>query len=135
MASAFDINVIEDESIENMIYNGIEAGFLFAIRFTAYRGTQLSCMESFEVYLDGEKIEDRDIRFCLNKKEFLLDGLKDLAQEYWFILENAIIKVWNGKALKGEHQIEVKYTYRIPYTGYFGSYLIQEGIGKKRVTL
>lgn len=133
MASAFDINVIEENSIENLIYDGIEAGFQFSIRFTAYRGSHLSCIEGFHVQLDGKEVDKGQIRFCLNGKEFLIDQLKDLYQEYWFIRDSAVIKVMNGKALKGKHQIDVHYSFRIPYTGYFGSYLVQEGIGNREV--
>ena len=129
MASAFDINVIDENSIENIIFNGIEAGFQFAIRFTAYRGTQLSCIESFTLKLDGIEVEKKDIRFCINGKEFLIDQLKDLYQEYWFIQDSAIIKVMNGSALKRGQEIKINYSYRIPYTGYFGDYLVQEGNG------
>ena len=133
MVSAFDINVIEENSIENLIYDGIEAGFQFSIRFTAYRGSHLSCIEGFHVQLDGKEVDKGQIRFCLNGKEFLIDQLKDLYQEYWFIRDSAVIKVMNGKALKGKHQIDVHYSFRIPYTGYFGSYLVQEGIGSREV--
>lgn len=133
MASAFDINVIEENSIENLIYDGIEAGFQFSIRFTAYRGSHLSCIESFHVQLDGKEVDKGQIRFCLNGKEFLIDQLKDLYQEYWFIRDSAVIKVMNGEALKGRHQIDVHYSFRIPYTGYFGSYLVQEGIGCRTI--
>lgn len=133
MASAFDINVIEENSIENLIYDGIEAGFQFSIRFTAYRGSHLSCIEGFHVQLDGKEVDKGQIRFCLNGKEFLIDQLKDLYQEYWFIRDSAVIKVMNGKALKGKHQIDVHYSFRIPYTGYFGSYLVQEGNGCRTI--
>lgn len=129
MASAFDINVIEPGSIKNIVYQGIAAGFQFDIRFTAYRGTHLSCIESFALALDGEQVEEREIRFCLNGKEFLIGQLPDLYQEYWFIRDAATIKVLNGKTLTDGQEIKIHYTYRIPYTGYFGSYLVQEGNG------
>lgn len=135
MASAFDINVIREDSIKNIVYHEIEAGFQFNIRFTAYRGTHLSCMESFEVLLDEKRIDDKKIRFCLNGKEFLPDHLKDLSQEYWFVLDEAVIKVLNGRKLSGVHRIQIRYSYRIPYTGYSGSYLVQEGIGDRCANL
>jgi hypothetical protein len=135
VASAFDINVIEEESVENLVYEGIEGGFQFRIRFTAYRGSHLSCIESFQLKLDGKEVNKAQIRFCLNGKEFLIDQLKDLYQEYWFIQNSAIIKVMNGEALRGTHQIDVRYSFRIPYTGYFGSYMVQEGIGSRSVNI
>jgi len=135
MASAFDINVLEENSIKNIINNGIEAGFSFDIRFTAYRGTWLSCLEQFDVFLDGIKVPDDEVRFCLNQKEFLPQQLKELAWEYWFISDSATIKVLLQRALHGEHRIQVKYAYRIPYTGYFGSYLVQEGNGGRTVMM
>ena len=133
MASAFKINVIEEDSVENLIYEGIEAGFQFKIRFAAYRGSHLSCIESFSLKLDGREVEKRDIRFCINGKEFLIEQLKDLYQEYWFIRDSAVIKVLNGEALKGTHQIDLTYSFRIPYTGYFGTYMIEEGNGMRVV--
>ena len=130
MASAFDINVIEEGSVKNLAYEGVEAGFSFRIRFTAYRGTHLSCIEDFHVTLDGQEVDPGQLRFCLNGKEFLVEQLKDLYQEYWYIRDSAVIKVLSGKTLKGDHRIGINYRYRIPYTGYFGSYLIQEGNGE-----
>ncbi len=135
MASAFDINIIQEGSIQNIIYHDIEAGFQFNIRLTAYRGTHLSCIESFEVMLDEKKVNDRDIRFCLNGKEFLPVQLKDLSQEYWFVLDEAVIKVLNGEKLSGTHRIYVKYSYRVPYTGYYGNYMVLEGIGAQSTSI
>ena len=131
MASAFDVNVMEDQSIENIVYNGIEGGFQFRICFAAYRGQHLSTIESLEVKLDGAPVERRDIRFCINGKEFLVDQLKDLSQEYWFIRDRAVIKVLDGRGLKEGQKVEIHYTYRLPYTGYFGNYLIQSGKGQR----
>lgn len=130
MASAFDVNVIAENSIERICYRGIEAGFQFKICFAAYRGQHLSTLESFQVKLDGVPVDRKDIRFCINGKEFLVDQLKELSQEYWFIRDRAVIKVLDGKGLKEGQRVEVHYTYRLPYTGYFGNYLVQEGNGQ-----
>lgn len=135
MASAFDINVIDEGSVKNLIYGGLEAGFSFDIRFTAYRGSHLSCIESLAVFLDGEAVKPSELRFCLNGKEFLAEQLKDLYMEYWFIRDSATIKVLNGAALRGTHRIDIHYSFRIPYTGYFDSYLVQEGKGSRTVEM
>lgn len=131
MASAFDVNVIEDKSIETIIYNGIEAGFQFRICFAAYRGQHLSTIESLKVWLDGALVEPGALRFCINGKEFLVGQLKELSQEYWFIRDRAVIKVLDGKGLKEGQKVEIRYTYRLPYTGYFGNYLVQSGYGQR----
>jgi hypothetical protein len=135
MGSAFDINVINENSIKNMYIKDIYAGFCFDIRFPAYRGSALSCIQRFDVILDSEHIEANSISFCLNGKKFLLKELPELYAEYWFIRDSAEIQILTDRELSGEHHIQVDYEFRIPYTGYFGNYMIAEGRGDRIVCL
>lgn len=121
---AFDELLVCDESIKNLEVNKIKVGYEFKVRYPSYRGTFLSCIEAVELWVDGENIENKNIYFTLNSKQFLLSELKDLFKEYWFVLDRATITVMNREGLpKGQHEIKMRMKHRIPYTGYFGSYL------------
>ena len=110
-------------------------GYSFLIRYPSYRGTFLSCITSFEVEVDGEKIPEEDLRFCLNGKEFVIPELKDLHREYWFVLDAARVKVVGRDIADGDHQVKVTMFHRIPYTGYFGQYLIWDNVVEETLTV
>lgn len=110
-------------------------GYSFLIRYPSYRGTFLSCITSFEVEVDGVKIPEEELRFCLNGKEFVIAELKDLHREYWFVLDDAKIRVVGRDIADGDHQVKVTMFHRIPYTGYFGQYLIWDNVVEETMTV
>lgn len=135
MASAFSKDVIIEGSIQNHSINGIFAWYQFDILLPAYRGSHLSCIESFELKKNGEVVDRSTIRFRLNGKRFLLDQLPDLYQEYWFIRDHARIEVLATGPLAGGDRLQLEFTFRIPYTGYFGSYMVDTGRGDRVAAL
>ena len=114
---------------------GIDVGYSFLIRYPSYRGTFLSCITSFAVEVDGERIPEEELRFCLNGKEFVISELKDLHREYWFVMDAARIRVVGRDIADGEHQVKVTMFHRIPYTGYFGQYLIWDNAVEETMTV
>ncbi len=127
----YDRLFIPGDTISREMVENVCAGWSFIIRYPSYRGTFLSCIERFELALDGERVPDEKVRFCLNGKEFTLPELKDLHREYWFVLADAKIKVIGDEISDGEHTVTVTMYHRIPYTGYHGDYLIWDNIGTK----
>lgn len=117
---------IGEKPIVNYAAKDVVLGFQFDIRYPSYRGTFLSCIESLEVAVDGEEIPRQDLLFELNGKQFLISELKDLFKEYWFALDYATLKVRRpgGLPAGSAHKIELRMKHRIPYTGYFGQYLV-----------
>ena len=118
------ILIEEDQKIEQFSVGDVILGYQFRIRYPSYRGTFLSCIEKLDFLLDGEPVERKDVIFCLNGKEYLLDELKDQYTAYWFVLDYATIRVLRDEPLApGKHSITVDILHRIPYTGYEGDYL------------
>lgn len=117
--------VCEKEQISNYKAGHYVLGYIVHCQYPSYRGTYLSCIEELEVYVDDEKIPENQIYFCLKEKQFLLSQLKDLYQEYWFILDKARLLILKEGGLDNNsgHKVQIKMRHRIPYTGYFGSYM------------
>lgn len=131
----YDKLFIPGDTIERNFVGGVCVGYSFIIRYPSYRGTFLSCIESLTLEIEGCRIPDERIRFCLNGKEFVLSELKDLHREYWFVLDDARLKVVGEELADGEHTVRIAMYHRIPYTGYFGEYLIWDNVGDKKLTV
>lgn len=128
--------VSKSEGIENIRSGERIIGYRFYGQYPSYRGTYLSCIEELHIFVDGQQICDRDIFFEVNGKQMLLSQLKDLYLEYWFILDKAsYIIAADGGIAPGEHRIKVSMKHRIPYTGYFGTYLSLLSEDEKVLTL
>lgn len=119
MAFAMRVNFVDvvcDNSLQNIYVNGKKRGFGFDIRLSYYRGHFLSDVDLFEVYVDGEKMNDHDVTFGINGKEFAVSQLGELYSEFWPLLEPAHIRVNRAGGLSaGEHKIDVKLMLRVPY--------------------
>lgn len=117
--------VSADEGITNRKIGNDVLGYDFYCQYPSYRGTFLSCIEGIWITVDGESVPEESVYFHLNGRQFLLSQLKDLYQEYWFILDKARVFVLKkGGLSSGKHEIRVVMRHRIPYTGYFGNYLV-----------
>lgn len=131
---AFSKFMIDGDTIENYTHNGTNLGYEFKLRYPSYRGTFLSCIEKLEIAVDDKPVDSRAVVFILNGKEFLVHELKELFREYWFVLDRATIRVLSDGGLTvGTHTLKVCLKHRIPYTGYFGSYLVLDSICEKTV--
>ena len=106
------INVIQDESLR-----ATESGFEIQVRYKWYRSLQLSCVEGMQLALDGHAVDQDHIKFCINDGEYRLGELAEKVEEFWFILDWALLKVdLPGKVNRGEtHQIDVMFGMRTPY--------------------
>ncbi|HHV11514.1 MAG TPA: hypothetical protein GXX75_14680 [Clostridiales bacterium] len=132
---AFADYIICEKPIENVVVNGQAVGYEFEIKYPSYRGTYVSCIEKLEIAVDGREIDPKDLRFCLNHKEFLFAQIPELYSEYWFIHDNAVIRVFqeDGLAKDRDHEVSVRIVHRIPYTGYFGDYLVLDSANTKKL--
>lgn len=122
---AYNKILICKDDIENVVVEGVTIGYEFKIKYPSYRGVFLSCIEDLRFKMDGEDIDRKDIYFYLNGKQFLLDELPECFKEYWFVREKATVRVMkSGGIARGEHSLNVFMKHRVPYTGYFGQYLV-----------
>lgn len=129
---AYNKNMVPSMPICNIWVGSAVIGYEFEIRYPSYRGTFLSCVEELRFAVDGESIDNKNIYFSLNGKQFLLDEIPELFKEYWYVLDSARITVLkSGGIAQGPHIVDVYMRHRVPYTGYFGQYMVLEGNEKK----
>ena len=123
---AFSERMITDDSIKLFGAGREVLGYEFNLRYPSYRGAWLSNIEKLEVEVDGESVSPSDMRFGVNGKWFLMSELKEMFKEYWFTTIKASIRVLKdgGLSRTRKHQISVQMDHKIPYTGYFGNYLV-----------
>ena len=126
----YDELMLQKSVVRNVCAGDVVYGYEFSMRYPSYRGTFLSCIESFRVYLDGKELPAADLRFTLNGKQFLISELPTLCHEYWYVLTDAAVTVPRmGGLPAGAKELRVELTHRVPYTGYFGEYLTLQSVG------
>ena len=122
---AYNKILICKDDIKNVTVEGLVIGYEFKIKYPSYRGAFLSCIEDLKFKMDGEEIPAEKVTFHLNGKDFLLSELAECFKEYWFVRDKATIFVrQDGGISRGEHTLNVYMKHRVPYTGYFGQYLV-----------
>jgi hypothetical protein len=131
---AYNHMLIVDQPIQNYKAKDVTVGYEFKLQYPSYRGTFLSCIEDLVIKVDGQELNDQETVFLLNDKQFLLSELKECFKEYWFVLDYATIRVIKpGGLAPGKHTVNVFMKHRIPYTGYFGQYLVMDADETKQL--
>lgn len=127
----YDELMLARSTLYNVDAGGTVYGYEFTLRYPSYRGTFLSCIEALEVTVDGKAVPQADLRFTLRDKQFLVSQLAQLNHEHWYVLDDARLTVMHfGGLPAGPHTVAVRMVHRIPYTGYFGQYLVLESHGE-----
>lgn len=122
---AYNKILICRSNMKNVAVGDVVIGYEFQIKYPSYRGAFLSCIEDLKFFVDDEEIPAGKISFKLNGKDFLLSELKECFKEYWFVRTPATVFVrQDGGIAAGEHKLRVYMKHRVPYTGYFGQYLV-----------
>lgn len=135
------VDVICDDSLKNSYIDGKKSGCQFMIRLSYYRGHFLSVIDQFEIRIDGQRVDDQDIRFCINEKELAVNQLASAYTEFWNILDPACIKIRKPGGLKpGAHDIDVTLMFRSPYMPLPGGdndhlYMPIDGCGQKTLSI
>lgn len=110
------VDVICDDSLENIYVNGKKTGFSFDVRLSYYRGHFLSTIDDIGVTIDGEEIPKDNIFFALRGHDYGAAQLRSLVNEFWHITERANIRVfYPGGLEKGDHKVEFTLYFRSPY--------------------
>jgi hypothetical protein len=132
------MDVIADNSLENLYAGGSRIGFAFDVMLGYYRGHWLSCIDELAVKADGEEMPQEAIRFGLNGKEFSISQLKHCRTEFWSLLTPARISVLKmGGLAEGRHNIELTLMLRIPYMSLGGehNYMPLDSGGQKELSV
>ncbi len=124
---AFAKYMLCDDDMAYYGVNSIRLGYDMKLTFPTYRGTFLCNVLNLEVYVDGRSIPSDDYRLSVNGKWFTMEEVKDAYKEYWFTGDKAVLRILDENPPKeGFHTVKVIMKYKVPYTGYFGSYLVNE---------
>jgi hypothetical protein len=90
-------------------------GYEVAVRFDWYRALPLSCFE-FRLFVDGDEVPADRTRVHVNDRDYALDELPELYDEFWFVLDAARLRVTTAEPLRaGEHDVAIDLRVRIPY--------------------
>lgn len=135
------VDVLVDGSLRNEYRGGKKMGYAFDVRLSCYRGHFLSAIDCLEVTVDGQKVSEPEITFCLNGKELSVSQVKEAYTEFWRLLDPAVIRIHQPDGLPaGEHHIVLKLMLRVPYLPLPGSendhtYMPLDCCGEKRFQL
>jgi hypothetical protein len=90
-------------------------GYEVLVRFDWYRALPLSGV-SITLIVDGAAVPDDQLRFHVNDRDYALDELPELYEEFWFVLDAARLRVTPSDPLPaGDHEIDITMGLRIPY--------------------
>lgn len=87
-----------------------------SIRLPWYRSLPLSTVEITGLSIDGRRVPPEAVSFVLDQKRFPLAQLPELTQEWWYVLDSAVLEVelpeLHGTA---RHEVELTLTLFPPY--------------------
>jgi len=113
----FDNYVFSEGTCRNYVVNGVVEGFEMKTRITYYRGVPCSMIHCIEVEVDGEKVDESQIRFSPNQEDFFtVNELTTLPTYKWEYGEEAIVRVKKQGGLDdGEHEVTLTTGIRTAY--------------------
>lgn len=95
-----------DEPLRNG-KNQDKPGYFIRILLPSYRSLPLSCIEKFELTVDGTAVNPDDIAFVLNGSSYKVPELGSLSKLYWWILDSADLFIASPQPLNaGEHLVQ-----------------------------
>ena len=117
--------MISDDGIERYQAGDIPLGYAFKCTYPTYRGCYICNIQKLSIFVDDVMIPQENIRFGINGKWFLLSAISDIHTEYWPTGTKATIRILDDDGISpGEHKVRMMMKHKIPYTGYFGNYLV-----------
>lgn len=96
--------------------HAIKDGLELDVRLPWYRSLPLSVIDFGDIKIDGGAIDHSKITVKLNGTERKLSELAGLWQEYWFVLDSAILRLPVSGASSGkEYEVEITVVLHPPY--------------------
>ena len=133
--AAYNARMICDDDITRYKAGDVALGYEFKVTYPTYRGCYLSNIQEFQVWVNGKEIDNKNLRFGINGKWFLIEQIADAHYEYLFTGKKATVRVLDYEPVEGELTIKMHIMHKIPYTGYFGNYLILPGDCEKTLKI
>ncbi|MFM2289803.1 MAG: hypothetical protein RL684_2946 [Pseudomonadota bacterium] len=92
------------------------SGLEIDVRLPWYRSMPLSVVEVASLAIDGQPVEPASIAFEINGKSFALAQLPEQVGEFWFVLDDAVLRVAGVPVRAGEtHSVELQLNLYPPY--------------------
>jgi len=86
------------------------------VRLPWYRSLPVSVVEVGSLKVDEKDIPSGDIRFEINGKSFGLQELPTHSQEFWFVLDAAVLRLPGVRLEPGtDHEVELQLNLYPPY--------------------
>jgi len=134
--TAFNAYMVCDDKIKRYQAGDIQLGYEFKCKYPTYRGAYICNIEELKVWVDGKEIEKDKMRFGCNNKWFLMSEIPEAYKEYWFTGSKATIRILDENGISsGEHTVKMFMKNKIPYTGYFGNYLVVDSECEKTLSV
>ncbi|MFF2050297.1 DUF6379 domain-containing protein [Leifsonia sp. NPDC058194] len=109
--------MLPDRIIEQGTLEKRGARAAISVRIPWYRALPLSSITGVEFAIDGHDIERDSLTWTVNGTTYTLDELPPRFDEWWYVLDSAVIEGdWpEAVAVKGEHTVRAKVGLYIPY--------------------
>ena len=128
--------MICDDGIERYMAGDIPLGYAFKCTYPTYRGCYICNIQQMRFFVDGKEIDQKKVRFGVNGKWFLMSSIPDVFSEYWTTGSKATVRILDEDGIaSGQHSVRMTMKHKIPYTGYFGNYLVLDAECTKTLTV
>lgn len=112
----FEKYMICTRGFKNVYEGERPTGFQLKVRITYYRGIPVSCVEGFEVSVDGESFPAEQVSFSIGNHTYPLPEVGKAVDVRWPFGEPATLTIRKPGGLKpGIHDVRVVETLRISY--------------------
>jgi hypothetical protein len=92
------------------------SGLEIDVRLPWYRSMPLSVVELASLAIDGQPVAADSIAFEVNGRSFPLAHLPEQVNEFWFVLDDAVLRVSGLPVRAGEtHEVELQLNLYPPY--------------------
>lgn len=133
---AFAVYMLCDDDMHYYGVDDIRLGYEMKLTFPTYRGTFLCNVTDLKVYVDGRLVDRANYRIAVNHKWYMMEEVPSAYKEYWFTGDKATLRILDETPPeKGKHEVRVVMTYKVPYTGYFGKYMVNTRECRKTLNL
>jgi hypothetical protein len=126
-----------EDGFKNTTLEG-QRGFQLVVRMVPYRAEPLCCVEGFEVTVDGEEFDPKDMILTLNRyshrvPDLLTKWTRWQDVPWWFVLDRAELFVPRVTPLSpGEHEVTANINVKGPFgTGGRGRARPHEAVTKR----
>ncbi len=120
LSALYERHILTDVGARSVYENGKRIGYCVNLRINYYRGLPLSCVDSIDLWVDGEHVAPEDMTIQCNGKEYpylhlLSDDME--TDTYWLFGDYLrVIIAKEGGIPVGSHEVKLRLGTRRSYT-------------------